>query len=298
MLCTSCGETVTGEGPPTVCSCGHPLEVRFNWGDGLPFREGISQALPSLWRYLSVLPPLPEDQITTLNEGWTPLIDAGEYEGISVSFKDETMNPTGSFKDRGMTMAVSHLRPFGVRHVCLPSAGNAGVAAAAYCSKAGIGCHLFLPERIPGPFVEEAKRYGADVTLAGKTMAQAAARMERDRSLEWFDLSTLREPFRVEGKKTLGYEIAEQLGWGFPDAVIYPTGGGTGLIGMWKAFNEIRDLGWTTDELPRMVAVQSSGCAPVVRAFADGEDQVRPWEESHTAALGLHAPNPLGGRGC
>lgn len=219
------------------------------------------------------------------------------HNGVNVSFKDESINPTGSFKDRGMAMAVSHAKKNDITELCLPSAGNAGVSAAVYCKTAGIKCHVFLPETIPAPFIEATEQSGADLRLGGKTIAEAAGRMREEMTKDWFDLSTLKEPFRVEGKKTLGYEIAEQLGWILPDVIVYPTGGGTGLIGMWKAFNEMTKLCWIegASPLPRMVVAQSDGCAPIVRAFTEGSPEHEPWENSSTYALGLNVPSPLGG---
>lgn len=255
----------------------------------------VNKTDPSLWRYRLVLPPISDEHIITLIEGWTALNRAEDYKGIFLYFKDETVNPTGSFKDRGMSLAISHLCSYGVQKICLPSAGNAGVAAAAYCQEAGIECHVYLPETIPTPFVEATEKYEATVRLLGQTIADASKAMQKEKQESWFDLSTLKEPFRVEGKKTLGYEIAEQLGWHFPDVVIYPTGGGTGLVGMWKAFSEMRQMGWVDGNLPRMVAVQSSGCAPVVNAFEKGLKKHQPWQKPETSALGLNVPNPIGG---
>lgn len=248
-----------------------------------------------MWRYLFVLPPVSDDHITTLREGWTPLKRVDDQEGVELYFKDETVNPTGSFKDRGMAMAISKAKDFGVKEICLPSAGNAGVSAAAYCKEAGIKCYVYLSETIPKAFVKETESYGADVRLAGSTMAEAASGMREEKEESWFELSTLKEPFRVEGMKTLGYEIAEQMGWHFPHVVVYPTGGGTGLIGMWKAFNEMKQIGWVEDEPPRMVAVQSTGCAPVVKAFVEGRDYCLPWKKGRSVALGLNSPDPPGG---
>ena len=296
LSCMVCGEPFDGEGPPTFCPCGHPLEVRYEWEDKIPSREGTLPAPTSLWRYLPVLPPVDGKFITSLGEGWTPLIHAKDYPGVSLYFKDETVNPTGSFKDRGMAMAVSLLRSFGIQEVCLPSAGNAGAAAAAYCQEAGIACHVYFSETIPKAFIRNTETYGADVRLAGVTMTEAATAMQKENQDAWFDLSTFKEPYRAEGKKTLGYEILEQLDWQFPDVVIYPTGGGTGLIGMWKAFKEIKNLGWAEGKLPRMVSVQSNGCAPIVRAFAEGADESRPWGASYTIALGLNAARPFASR--
>lgn len=277
-----------------MCPCGQPLEVTLARDESVS-RDSVLESIPSLWRYLSILPPITREFVTTLGEGWTPLDCFGTYRDTTLYFKDETRNPTGSFKDRGMSMAISMARVYGIGEVCLPSAGNAGVAAAAYCKEAGIGCHVYLPEAIPEPFIAETSAFGAIVRRAGRTMVDASDTMQEEKEQDWFDLSTLKEPFRVEGKKTLGYEIAEQLGWHFPDVVVYPTGGGTGLIGMWKAFKEMKQLGWVKGKLPRMVAVQSNGCAPVVRAFAEGFPHCVPWAESSTMALGLNSPNPLGG---
>lgn len=279
-----------------MCGCGHPLEVRFIWEGDPPPRISIESDLPSLWRYRPVLPPLKRQQVISLGEGWTPLVQGTDYKDVLLWFKDETTHPTGSFKDRGMSMAISHLRAYGIRSVCLPSAGNAGVSAAAYCEEAAIRCHVYFPGSTPSAFVREAENYGARVTRSGRSLMEAARSMQSEKKAHWFDLSTLKEPFRVEGKKTLGYEIVEQLGWRFPGVVVYPTGGGTGLIGMWKAFGEMRRMGWVDGSAPRMVVVQSERCAPVVDAFSEGKDTVTPREDGHTEALGLNAPDPLGGR--
>ena len=295
FICTSCKRRYTGKGAPTLCPCGFPLEVMYNWGSETPVRETLFFDRQSLWRYLPILPTVSKKHIITLNEGWTPLKHVELSFEVKLYFKDETENPTGSFKDRGMTMAISKASGYGLKEVCLPSAGNAGVAASAYCKEAGIGCHVYLPETIPPAFIRETERYGAMVRLAGETFSATGAILKKERKSDWFDLSTLKEPFRVEGKKTLGYEIAEQLGWHFPDVIVYPTGGGTGLIGMWKAFNEMKELNWVKDKLPRMVAVQSNGCAPVVAAFMEESDVCFPWDRGKTVALGLNAPNPIGG---
>ncbi len=295
--CTWCGTKVSQDGVLTTCECGKPLKAVFDWGATTPDRNNIAGENNSLWRYRAVLPPIENDHIVSLHEGWTPMINGVIHSGVSVLFKDESVNPTGSFKDRGMTMAVSHAKRSGITELCLPSAGNAGVSAAIYCDTAGITCHVFLPETIPAPFVEVTEKSGADLRLGGRTIADAAAKMRESMGEGWFDLSTLKEPFRVEGKKTLGYEIAEQLDWSLPDAIVYPTGGGTGLVGMWKAFNEMSQLGWIDGPaaFPRMVVAQSDGCAPIVKAFADGSPQHEPWVNSHTDALGLNVPAPLGG---
>ena len=296
--CTWCGDESIASGVQTLCHCGKPLEVIFDWGNNPPKKSDINLENKTLWKYKDVLPPIDNDQIISLGEGWTPMGDSVDFKGVSVLFKDETVNPTGSFKDRGMAMAISHARKNGISEVCLPSAGNAGVSASAYCEAVGIKCHVFLPEIIPNTIIEATEEYGADLRLGGRIIAEAAGKMRDEMEEEWFDLSTLKEPFRVEGKKTMGYEIAEQLNWILPDVVVYPTGGGTGLVGMWKAFNEMIDLGWITSHEtvgPRMVSVQSNGCAPVAKAFVEGRKDTEPWENSDTEALGLNVPSPLGG---
>ena len=275
--------------PVWLCDCGKPLVVHYNWENKAKSIDVIESEL-SLWRYKSVLPDI--QTIISLGEGHTPLITISN----NVYVKDETLNPTGSFKDRGMALAVTMAKAQGVKTICLPSAGNAGISAAAYCEVAEIECNVFLPETIPEPFKIETDKYSANLTLSGNTISDAAKQMLNNKEDGWFDISTLKEPFRVEGKKTLGYEIAEQLGWKFPDVVVYETGGGTGLIGMWKAFQEMKGMGWVKGKLPRMVAAQSDGCAPVVKAFQGMEKDTEFWENSHTIALGLNVPGPLGGR--
>ena len=289
--CTACKKIEnTPPKPVWLCSCGKPLSVHYGWEEEQ--RDvSVDTADESLWRYGNVLPEESVTNKVSLGEGWTPLLPIGN----NVYIKDETVNPTGSFKDRGMALAITMAKVQGVETMCLPSAGNAGISAAAYCQEAGIECHVFLPETIPEPFKKETDRYNANLMLSGQTISDAAKKMLDNKKDDWFDISTLKEPFRVEGKKTLGYEIAEQLGWEFPDVVIYETGGGTGLIGMWKAFNEMRTMGWVTDPLPRMVAAQSDGCAPVVDAFQNLQPTTQFWQNSQTIALGLNVPGPLGG---
>jgi threonine synthase len=261
-------------------------------------REAIAARPPDLWRYAEVLPGA--DDPVTLGEGMTPLLPlrfiGSQLVASRVWLKDESANPTGSFKARGMATAVTMARALGIRRIALPSAGNAGSAAAAYGALAGLSVDLFLPEDTPEPFRLEAAVHGArvhlvrgDIGVCGKTM-----RAHPDAE-SWFDLSTLREPYRAEGKKTLGYEIAEQLAWTLPDVIIYPTGGGTGLIGMWKAFEEMEQLRLIpAGRRPRMVSVQAEGCAPIVAAFAAGASQATPWVDAHTYASGLRVPGPLG----
>jgi threonine synthase len=287
-----------------LCDCGSPLLARYRLGrDADAFRrEDLPGRAPTLWRYAEVLPDVPP---ITLGEGFTPLVPArrlGAELGLdSLYVKDEAVNPTGSFKARGMAVAVSVAAARGVRVAAAPSAGNAGAALAAYGARAGMQVHLFLPETTPRPFVLEAQRYGARVLSVpgsiadcGRAMREALGPAGRDGG--WFDFSTLREPFRVEGKKTMGYEIAEQMEFALPHVIVYPTGGGTGLIGMWKAFDEMETLGWIGPARPRLIAVQATGCAPIVRAFEAGRDTAEAWKDPVTVASGLRVPGSLGDR--
>ncbi|MEK7284021.1 MAG: threonine synthase [Acidobacteriota bacterium] len=287
-----------------LCACGSPLLARYRLDrDANTFRrEGLAGRAPTLWRYAEVLPEVPP---ITLGEGFTPLLPArrlGAELGLASLFiKDEAVNPTGSFKARGMTVAVSVAAARGVRVAAAPSAGNAGAALAAYGARAGMDVHLFLPETTPRPFVLEAQRYGARVRLVPGSIADCGRAMREalgpaGREGGWFDFSTLREPFRVEGKKTMGYEIAEQMEFTLPDVIVYPTGGGTGLIGMWKAFDEMEALGWIGPARPRLISVQASGCAPIVRAFEAGSDVAAAWQDPVTIASGLRVPSSLGDR--
>jgi threonine synthase len=304
LECARCGrETGLGPPPARTCRCGSPLLARYRLGEASRSlrRDDLARREKSLWRYAEVLPGVAP---ITLGEGFTPLVAAtrlGADLGLGRLFiKDEAVNPTGSFKARGMSVAVSVAASLGVRVVAAPSAGNAGAALAAYGARAGMEVRLFLPETTPVLFLEEARRFGAGVRLVPGSIADAAAAMREEMGppapdgLGWFDLSTLREPFRVEGKKTMGYEIAEQLGFTLPDVIIYPTGGGTGLIGMWKAFEEMQALGWIGAARPRMISVQAAGCAPLVRAYEQGRETAEAWRDPVTAAWGLRVPSSLG----
>ena len=244
-----------------------------------------------MWRYRSVLP---DAQPVTLGEGWTPMIRSRRYPNLLV--KEEGANPTGSFKARGLAMGVTMARHYGVKKLAVPSAGNAAGALAAYAAAAGIEANIFMPKDVPFANYFEAIMYGANVTLVDGLISDCGKIIaERKENEGWFDISTLKEPFRVEGKKTMGYELVEQLGWEYPDAVFYPTGGGVGLIGMWKAFAEMEELGWVRPgKRPRMIAVQSSGCAPVARAFGAGEKASQMWKDASTFASGLRVPKPYG----
>ncbi len=253
-----------------------------------------------MWRYRPLLPLLEGEEPVTLGEGFTPLVHARTL-GVSLGLtrlyiKDESLNPTNSFKARGLSAAVTRARALGVHTVSLPSAGNAGNAAAAYAARAGLKAKVFLPRDAKRPFIQECDLYGAEVTLVDGLISDAG-RIAADRGGPegWYDLSTLKEPYRVEGKKTMAYEVTEQLQWKWPDWMIYPTGGGTGLIGMWKAFDELERIGWMKPTTrPRMVAVQAEGCAPIVRAYEEGLEHAAPWTDASTIADGLRVPRAIG----
>jgi threonine synthase len=244
-----------------------------------------------MWRYRSVLPDVSP---VTLGEGWTPMLRS--KRNPQVWLKEEGANPTGTFKARGLAMAVTMAKHYGLRKLAVPSAGNAAGALAAYAAAADIEAHIFMPRDVPFANYVEATAYGAQVTLVNGLISDCARMVAERKAQEgWFDISTLKEPFRVEGKKTMGYELVEQLGWEYPDAVFYPTGGGVGLIGMWKAFEELEQLGWVKPgKRPRMIAVQAAGCAPVVRAFDEGALASRMWDNAATFAAGLRVPKPYG----
>jgi threonine synthase len=244
-----------------------------------------------MWRYRPVLPDV---RPVTLGEGWTPMLRSKRYPAVFV--KEEGANPTGTFKARGLALTVTMARHYGLQKLAIPSAGNAAGALAAYAAAAGIEAHIFMPRDVPLANYLEAIAYGANVTLVNGLISDCARIVaERKQEENWFDFSTLKEPFRIEGKKTMGYELVEQLGWEYPDAVFYPTGGGVGLIGMWKAFEELEQLGWVKPgKRPRMIAVQASGCAPVARAFDAGANVSQMWQNASTFAAGLRVPKPYG----
>ena len=258
----------------------------------------LSDRVPSLWRYRELLPLQSEANLVSLGEGYTPLLDAKKLSAeIGVRqlwIKDEGQNPTGSFKDRGLSLAISRAKELGVTKAAIPSAGNAGGSFAAYAARAGIEAHVFMPRDTPIANQIEAAQYGARLTLVDGLINDCGRIIAERRATEgWFDVSTLKEPYRVEGKKTMGYEIAEQLGWRVPDVIIYPTGGGTGLIGMWKAFGELEELGRIGSARPRMVSVQASGCAPIVKAFEEGKPAAELWQNANTVASGLRVPQAV-----
>src|SRR5271155_1341954 len=297
--CSRCHIYVPADKPQTVCpTCAGALYVRYDLSAvrGMNGRKAIVKDAAhspwsGMWRYRSVLP---EVAPVTLGEGWTPMLHSKRYPGVYV--KEEGANPTGSFKARGLALAVTIARHLGLRQLAVPSAGNAAGALAAYAAAAGIEAHIFMPRDVPFANYVEATAYGANVTLVDGLISDCGRIVaERSKTEGWFDISTLQEPFRVEGKKTMGYELVEQLGWEYPDAVFYPTGGGVGLIGMWKAFEELEQLGWVkAGKRPRMIAVQAAGCAPVARAFEQGAGVSQMWENAATFAAGLRVPKPYG----
>lgn len=241
-----------------------------------------------MWRYRDALPDV---EPVTLGEGWTPMLKSRRHTNLWL--KEEGANPTGAFKARGMAMAVTMARHYGLKKLATPTAGNAGGALAAYAAAAGMEAHIFMPKDTPMANQVECRAYGAHVTLVDGLISDCGRMVaERKTAEQWFDVSTLKEPFRVEGKKTMGYELVEQLGWEYPDAVFYPTGGGVGLIGMWKAFEEMEELGWVKGKRPKMIAVQAAGCAPVVKAFEAGAPASEMWKDAHTDASGLRVPKP------
>ena len=253
----------------------------------------------NMWRYREIMPVEFKENIISLGEGWTPLVQAnrlGELKGFSnLYLKNESINPTGSFKDRGMSVAISKVKEFHLKNIAIPTAGNAGGSAAAYAAKAGQEAFIFMPNDTPKAFQVECDQYGANVEMIDGLISDCGKIVgERKEKEGWFDISTLKEPYRVEGKKTMGYELAEQFNWELPDAIIYPTGGGTGLIGMWKAFDEMETMGWIGSHRPKMISVQSEGCAPIVDAFDQGLDCAQPFQNPKTSALGLRVPSAVG----
>ncbi len=302
LFCTACGRQFDCSVPQGVSSCcGKPLYAHYDLGAAgrTLTRESLPGRVSSMWRYREVMPPASDADIVTLGEGFTPLLPAprlGAGHGLrGLYIKDESLNPTHSFKARGMSAAVSMAKQFGLRKLAAPSAGNAAGALAAYAARAGMEAHLFMPRDTPRANIVECEQMGAHVTLIDGLITDCGAEVARRKAAEgWFDVSTLREPYRVEGKKTLGYEMAEQLGWALPDVVLYPTGGGTGLVGMWKAFDEMEQLGWIGGRRPRMFSVQASGCQPIVRAFEAGRTTADEHVGAHTVASGLRVPRAIG----
>ncbi len=298
LECTRCGEHYAADRPQSVCvKDGGVLYARY---DLAAIKRSFSSArlalrAPTMWRYDAVLPAA--DPVS-LGEGFTPMLPSREYPNVYI--KDEGLNPTGSFKARGLSAAVTMARHFGVKKLAIPSAGNAASALAAYAAAAKLEAHIFMPKDVPAANRIECDYYGANVTLIDGLISDCAkkvADLKKESFWEkdgWFDVSTTKEPYRVEGKKTMGYEVAEQLGWRLPQGIIYPTGGGVGLLGMWKAFDEMEALGWIGPERPKMITVQSAGCAPVVKAWEEGKSSVEMWANASTLASGLRVPKPYG----
>lgn len=294
LECSRCGEHVSAETAQTLCpKCAGPLYVRYDLkAVGAKFRpEMLNGRAPNMWRYREVLP---DADPVTLGEGFTPMLCSRTYDGALI--KDEGLNPTGSFKARGLGAAVTMLKKYGVTKVAIPSAGNAASALAAFSAAAGIEAHIFMPRDVPLANRVECEGYGAKVTLVDGLIGDCAKIIgERKAAEGWFDISTLKEPFRIEGKKTMGYEIAEQLGWKLPDAIIYPTGGGVGLIGMWKAFDEMEQMGWIAPgRRPKMIAAQATGCAPIPKAWDAHQPVSEMWQNAQTLAAGLRVPKAYG----
>src|SRR5580704_3207133 len=300
LECTSCGLHHEWSRLQNLCrACQKPLFPIIDLAaiGRAVTREAFAAREKSLWRYREVLPLPANVEPVSLGEGGTPLLRATRFGGeIDLWVKDESQNPTQSFKARGMSVAVSMAKHLGATKLAVPSAGNAGGALAAYAVRASLEAHIFMPRDTPRANIIECRELGAYVTLIDGLITDCGAEIARRKAKElWFDMSTLKEPYRVEGKKTLGYELAEQFNWRLPDVILYPTGGGTGLIGMWKAFNELRELGWLeTGTLPRMVAVQSDGCAPIVRAFDQGARFAEPFANASTVASGIRVPAAIG----
>ena len=301
LECSRCGKFRDAGQVHGVCECGGPLLVRYdiaqvrdNWN-----REWLGHAPATMWRYAALLPVSKPSSVVSLGEGMTPLIrlrGTARRTGFEdLWLKDEGVNPTGTFKARGLSCAVSMAAELGLRKLAIPSAGNAAGALAAYAAAAGIEAHVFMPRDVPRANFIECAAAGAHVTLLDGSIADCAEAVTSRAAAEgWFAVSTLREPYRIEGKKTIGFEIAEQFRWALPDVIVCPTGGGTGLIGMWKAFEEMEALGWVPAKRPRMIAVQAEGCRPLVEAFRSGERECRFWTNAHTVAAGLRVPKPLG----
>ena len=302
LACTACGLEHPADRLQNVCTrCGRPLGAHYDLSRAARTltRESLHSRERSIWRLAEVLPVHSAANRITLGEGGTPLLGADRLAaraGLATLFiKDEGLNPTASFKARGMAVAVSKARELGATKLAVPSAGNAAGALAAYAARAGLEAHIFMPLDTPRANVVECEQTGAVVTLMKGLITDCGAEVARRREAEgWFDMSTLKEPYRLEGKKTLGYELAEQLGWTLPDVVLYPTGGGTGLIGMWKAFDEMERMGWIGDKRPRMFTVQADGCAPIVRAFQKGEAHAAEFPNPRTGATGLRVPKAIG----
>jgi threonine synthase len=301
LECSKTGKTYEPNKLYNLSEAGKPLLVRYDLEKAARTltKESLKTRVSSLWRYREVLPVVDDENIVTLGEGWTPLVHAkrlgAKLSAPQVFIKDESLNPTGAFKARGLCLAISMAKELGVEKVAIPSAGNAAGAMAAYASRAGMESFVFMPRDTPAANRIECVELGARVTLIDGLITDCGAEVAKRKDDEgWFDVSTLKEPYRIEGKKTMGYELAEQFNWELPDVILYPTGGGTGLIGMWKAFDEMEAMGWIGPERPRMFTVQATGCAPIVRAFDNGWEDAPEFENAQTVASGLRVPRAIG----
>ena len=300
LRCTACGDIHNIDSKHKLCSCGKVLFVDYDLEKAKETldKSSFHKRRYDIWRMAEIMPVFDNKYRFTLGEGWTPIVkinNLGEMMGLkNLYLKDESFNPTGSFKSRGLCAAVSRAVELGINDFVIPTAGNAGAALAAYAARTKSKAHVFMPEDTPPFIVREIKALGADARLVDGIITDAGkiAKEEAEKE-DWFDVSTLKEPYRVEGKKTMGLELAEQFNWSLPDVIVYPTGGGTGIIGMWKAFDELEQLGFIDSQRPRMISVQSSTCAPIVKAFKEGKDQAEFWEDAHTIAAGLRVPSAI-----
>jgi len=302
LECSKCGERHEADQIQTVCrKCGKPLFARYDLEkvrEAMTKRELVGR-VSSMWRYFELMPVKERGNIVSLGEGWTPLTKASRLGGVvgveSLWIKDEGIIPTGSFKARGLSAAISKAKELGIRRVAMPSAGNAAGAMAAYGARAGMEVYVFMPEDAPKVNAVESEVVGAKVVLVKGLISDAGKLVrEGNKEMGWFNVATLGEPYRVEGKKTMGLEVAEQLDWDLPDVIIYPTGGGTGIIGMWKVFDELEEMGWIGSERPRMISVQAEGCSPIPKAYEEGKEESEFFQNASTIATGLRVPKALG----
>jgi len=301
IYCSKCDKRYAISEILTLCECGGPLLIDYDYekASKLINPDLVRSRESTMWRYRELLPVLDEENIVTLGEGGTPLLKsdriAKELGMSNLYFKDECGNATGSFKARGLGMAISKAKELGIKKVIIPTAGNAGSAVAAYCARAGLECKVIMPTDTPAPFKVDGVYHGAEIEMIDGSIKDCGIRAgELVKSDGYFAVATLKEPYRIEGKKTMGYELAEHFNYSLPDVVIYPTGGGTGLIGMWKAFDEMEKMGWIGSARPKMVAVQSEGCAPIPKAFDEGKDFAEEWQSPSTVAAGLRVPSAVG----
>jgi threonine synthase len=298
LVCSQCDQPYSAFEPQTFSTCcNKPLVAQYNLAE-VPSKTVLYNRPATMWRYKEVLPVLEEENMVSLGEGMTPILELKRlqavYELPNLVLKDESKNPTGSFKARGLSAAVSKAKEFGVETCIIPTAGNAGGALAAYCAKAGLKAIVVMPRHTPQVFKDECELYGAELILVDGLISDCAKKVAQlKQSIHCFDISTMKEPYRLEGKKTMGYEIAEQNNWTLPDVILYPTGGGTGLIGMWKAFKEMQQMGWIGEKLPRLYAIQAENCQPVVQTWKGAQPNAKSYIGKPSLANGLAVPNPF-----